>query len=64
MLVFNPEAIDQVPLQFEAGEIIELPLLVMLALVSVLAVDLTEELGDNPLLRGMVGAGLGTGRGA
>ncbi len=42
----------------------ELPLLRVLALVSVLAVERTDELGDRPLLRGMTGAGRATGRGA
>jgi hypothetical protein len=55
---------DQAPLQLEAGEMMELPLLRVLALVSVLAVDRTDELGERPLLRGMTGAGLATGRGA
>jgi hypothetical protein len=64
MFVSNPDAIDQTPLQFETGEIMELPLLVVLAFVSVLAVDRTDELGDKALLRGMAGAGRVTGLGA
>jgi hypothetical protein len=54
---------DQWPLQLEAGEIMELPLLAMLVLVSVLAVDLTDELGDKPLFgrAGFGAAGLETG---
>jgi len=67
-LVLIPDAMDQTPLQLDAGEIMELTplvvvtLLVVLAVVSVLAVDLTDELGDRPLLRR--GSGRGTGRGA
>jgi hypothetical protein len=59
MLVLSPEPIDHAPLQFEDGEIMELPVLTMLALVSVLAVDLTDELGERPLLRGTTGTGRG-----
>ena len=70
MLVFIPSPIDHSPLQLDMGDTIELTLLVVLALVSVLAVvsvlafDLTDELGDKPLLREMTGAGRGMGRGA
>jgi hypothetical protein len=63
MLVLSPDPMDHAPLQFEAGEIMELPLLAVLASLSVLAVDLTDELGDKPLPRGTAGAGLATGRG-
>lgn len=72
-LVFAP---DQAPLQLDSGDTRELPLLSMvsallllsiltaLSVLSVLAVDLTEELGDNPLQRGATDAVRGAGRGA
>ena len=62
--VLCPEAIDQAPLQFDTGEMSELTLLAELTLLSVLAVDRTDELGDKPLvLRTTVGSGLGRGAG-
>jgi len=61
--VFNPDGTDQIPLQLEEGDSKELTLLLVLAVVSVLAFDLTEELGDKPLLRGATDTSRGTGRG-
>jgi len=66
-LVLSPDGTDQIPLQLEEGDSRELTLLLVLFVLfvlSVLAVDLTEELGERPLLRGTAGTSRGAGRGA